>query len=100
MSGTEWEYLNALEASQLSPNNRPLILVYRRTEDIQLNPTDGDIEIKIQQHEQVERFFQAHFETLDGSFKSGYNQYENPSDFRTKFNQQIQEVLDQFLNPD
>src|SRR5512144_2335973 len=47
LSGTEWEYLNALEAAERQ--GKPVISVYRRTEKITLVPDDQDLEMKLQQ---------------------------------------------------
>lgn len=54
-SGTEWEYLNALEAAERQ--GKPAVLVYRRTEKINLDPDDPDFELKLQQRRQVKQFF-------------------------------------------
>lgn len=43
-SGTEWEYLNALEAAE--KHEKPAVLVYRRTEKIALDPDDPDFDSK------------------------------------------------------
>src|SRR5512144_1325207 len=47
LSGTEWEYLNALEAAE--KQGSPKILVYRRTERIPLYPDDPDFAANTQQ---------------------------------------------------
>jgi hypothetical protein len=45
LSGTEWEYLNALEASQ--QEGRPKVLVYRRTEEPRFGADDPAIGPKV-----------------------------------------------------
>ena len=44
LSGTEWEYLDALEAAERS--GKPEVLVYRRTEDALAEPDDPEFEDK------------------------------------------------------
>ncbi|MFO1434589.1 MAG: SUMF1/EgtB/PvdO family nonheme iron enzyme [Candidatus Competibacteraceae bacterium] len=95
LSGTEWEYLNALEAAERQ--GKPTILVYRRTEKITLDPDDPDFEAKTQQWKLVKQFFQT-FENPDGAIKRGHNAYRLPEDFREQLNQhlraQVRELLE------
>ena len=77
-SGTEWEYLDALESARRS--GRPDILVYRRTEKCLLDPDDPQFDDRLRQRRAVESFF-AGFRNPDGSIRGGYNQYPNPESF-------------------
>jgi len=65
---TEWEYLNALEAAD--SQGKPAVLVYRRTATIALDPTDPDVDKKLQQWRLVQQFFQS-FENPDGLCEAG-----------------------------
>ena len=47
LSGTEWEYLNALESAE--SQGKPEVLVYRRTEKIVLDPDDPAFDEKSRQ---------------------------------------------------
>ncbi len=94
LSGTEWEYLNALEAAE--QHGKPAILVYRRTEKITLDPDDPDFEVKTQQWKLVKQFFQA-FENPDGSIERGCNAYRLPEDFREQLNLHLRSLVRDML---
>lgn len=95
LSGTEWEYLNALKAAEA--NGEPAILVYRRTEKIILDPDDPDRGLKLEQWDQVKQFFQS-FANPDGSIKRGYNAYLKPDDFREQLNVHLRVVVRDILD--
>ena len=78
LSGTEWEYLDALTAADRC--GRPKILVYRRTEKCLLDPDDADFDDRKRQHDQVKAFF-ATFRKPDGSIRRGVNAYAAPAAF-------------------
>lgn len=73
-SGTEYEFQQALQASQR--NGKPEILVYRRTSPISLN-ADMD------QVQKVNDFFNNQFQDSE-IITAGYNSYEDEQDFREK----------------
>jgi hypothetical protein len=73
LSGTEWEYEDAVHALQ---QPRPQVLVYRRTEEPKIGLRDLQKKEKEEQFERVEAFFGAL-----RSLKRGVNEYETPSDF-------------------
>jgi formylglycine-generating enzyme required for sulfatase activity len=79
LSGTEWEYLDALAAAEST--EKPAILVYRRTQTPSLALTDPDFEEKRRQWRLVEQFF-ATFRNSDGSIGRGWHEYSEPEDFR------------------
>lgn len=95
LSGTEWEYLNALEAAE--KHEKPAILVYRRTEKIALDPDDPAFDSKSQQWQQVKQFFQS-FANPDGSIKRGYNAYLKPDEFREQLHVHLRMVVRDILN--
>ncbi len=64
LSGTEWEYHDALQAAER--HGRPAILVYRRSEKRLLDPEEDDFEKKYRHWQQVKQFFAA-FQEPDGS---------------------------------
>jgi formylglycine-generating enzyme required for sulfatase activity len=93
-SGTEWEYLNALEAAER--RGKPEVLVYRRTEKIALDPDDPDFDLKSQQWQQVKGFFQS-FANPDGSIRRGYNSYLKPDEFREQLNLHLRSLVREIL---
>ncbi|HVO69566.1 MAG TPA: AAA family ATPase, partial [Aggregatilineaceae bacterium] len=94
LSGTEWEYENALQASRAA--NRPLVVVYRRMQDVSFNPRDPDFGPKVGQWQRVEAFFAA-FVNPDGSIRQGHNQYQTPDDFREKFETHLRGLVKRLL---
>src|ERR1035438_4637676 len=78
LSGTEWEYEDAINSTK-----RPLVLVYKRTEEPRIGLHDPDIGGKQKQLKMVERFFDQ-FQNSDGSMSGGVNLYRTPSEFRSE----------------
>jgi hypothetical protein len=79
LSGTEWEYEDALEHAKAI--GRPSILVYRRLDEPMVNPSDPEFDIKWEQFRKVEKFFEK-FRNPDGSLKGSSHPYTTPDDFR------------------
>jgi hypothetical protein len=94
LSGTEWEYLDALDAAKHC--GRPEILVYRRTENCPLYYGDPQLKDKLSQCEHVEAFF-ASFRNPDGSIRSGYNEYPAPEAFRRDLDLHLRSVIGRLL---
>lgn len=95
LSGTEWEYLNAFDAA--NDSDRPILIVYRRTDDIALNPRDPDFMTKYEQFQRVEDFFVS-FTNPDGSIKQGYNTYRTLDNFREAFDAHIRTLIERILD--
>ncbi|MGB7990722.1 MAG: SUMF1/EgtB/PvdO family nonheme iron enzyme [Candidatus Methylophosphatis roskildensis] len=94
LSGTEWEYLDALDAAKRC--GRPEILVYRRTEKCPLYPDDAQFDDKLSQYKNVQTFFAA-FRNPDGSIRSGYNQYPAPEAFGRQLDLHLRSVIGRLL---
>lgn len=91
-SGTEWEYEDALQ----SPH-KPEILVYRRTSNSILDPDRPDYQDALAQLRRVDDFFAA-FQNVDGSFRRGFNSYQDPEDFRRQFEFHLRGVIKRLLD--
>ncbi len=78
LSGTEWEYEDAISASP-----PPLVLVYRRRTKVVSDLDDSLYEQKRSQYKLVKQFFDR-FKNPDGSLKGGFTEYETPQDFRDR----------------
>jgi hypothetical protein len=87
LSGTEWEFEDAINASP-----RPEIFVYRRMEDYRINVKDPNWTEKRRQYELVEQFFE-NFKNPDGSFRRGWTPYDAPTDFKTRFANDLKSIL-------
>jgi hypothetical protein len=96
VSGTEYEYLDALRAAQRTDS--PKILIYRRTEIPHLPVTLSANEASEarEQWSRVEAFF-AGLKNEDGSLRTGYHQHEKPEDFRKLLSQHLEAVVHSML---
>lgn len=94
LSGTEWEYVNALKAYQR--NGKPAVWVYRRRGAPQFAVNDPELAAKQDQWQKLETFFTS-FTNPDGSLAGGINNYEAPDDFRQQFEHHLRDRLDKLL---
>jgi hypothetical protein len=91
LSGTEYEYLDALSAKP-----PPNILVYKRKTKPPLDLDDAHAEEKLQQYNLVKKFF-GRFQSGDGSLTGGYAEYETPQEFRDRLRRDLRRYIDQKL---
>lgn len=97
LSGTEWEYLDAITAAASTHTPPcPQVIVYRRTEEIVLKPSDPAFMQRYEQWQRVEEFFRS-FINPDGSIRQGYNTYQTPDDFRQKFETHLRALIPRFI---
>ncbi len=94
LSGTEWEYLNALKGYR--NNSRRGVWVYRRRGAPKFALDDPDLPEQQEQWNKLQKFFAA-FINPDGSLAGGINYYEAPDDFRRQFEHHLRDRLDKFL---
>jgi formylglycine-generating enzyme required for sulfatase activity len=94
LSGTEWEYFNALEGYK--SDRKPAVWIYRRNGAPQLAVDDPERDAKIDQWQMLEGFFAA-FTNPDNSLAGGINYYEKPDDFRQNFENHLRDRLDKLL---
>lgn len=98
VTGTEWEYEDALRAHE--QRGVPDLLVYRRFAEgfarfsraEQLDQIRG-------QWEALQRFWQRHFEGPDGRFKAAFNQFVSLDEFETQLEAHLRELLRRRLPP-
>lgn len=95
LSGTEWEYLDAVNSTW---QPKPRVLLYRRTEEPKIGLRDPKKKEKEEQFELVEAFF-ARFCNPDGSIKAGVNEYATPTEFKELLRQHLDEILHRLLPP-
>jgi hypothetical protein len=95
LSGTEWEYLDALDAAQR--DGKPAVVVYRRTEDPALKMSDRQFEEKRRQWQLVDQFFAA-FRNPDGSIQRGCNEYQRPEDLKQQLEVHLKSIIGPLLD--
>lgn len=91
LSGTEWEFWDAARAAHL--NQKPDILVYRRTEKILLDPDASDYDERFEQYRNVKLFFANFRDPNTGAHRKGFNEYASAADFQKIFENDIRELL-------
>lgn len=94
-SGTEYEFLDAMNAAKKT--GKPDVLVYRRKKPPDVNLADPQRKEKEKQWDLVEEFF-AEFRNPDGSFKSFYKEYDEPSNFRDLLDGDPRDCITKYLD--
>jgi LuxR family glucitol operon transcriptional activator len=89
-SGTEWEYENAITGYE--QKGHPLVLLYRRMENVQFSPDDPQAQEKFTQYIALQNFFNS-LTSPDGTIKRGYNQYQTVRDFKEVLENHLRRVL-------
>jgi hypothetical protein len=98
LSGTEWEFVDAIHAAHASTANpaRPQVVVYRRTEKVAFDPDDLQFDSKTEQWRRVKAFFN-NFSAPDGSILRGYNQYDTPEKFRLEIETHLRKLVKRLM---
>lgn len=94
LSGTEWEFENALTSANI--RGKPLILVYRRTDDVLISVNDEEFLENYEQWKRVNSFFDK-FKNPDGSIIHSINTYSTPADFSKKLEIHLRELISRLL---
>ncbi len=89
LSGTEWEFENALAA------NKP-VFVYRRTEKVLLDPDDPDFDEKLTQKRRVDAFFER-FRGEGGRILRACATYASPADLLDRLRADVERYLSELL---
>ena len=97
LSGTEWEFLNALEGYRDNPDLA--IWLYHRTEKLQVDLDDPQLDAKRQQMLAVKAFID-NLNNDDGSIQGGRNDYADPATFEREFESHLRRYLDAALASD
>ena len=99
VTGTEWEYEQALNARE-SRGGVPDLLIYRKFADGQATFSRIEqLEQIRQQWDALQAFWQRHFETPDGQFKAAFNRFNTLDEFEVQFEQHLREMLRRRLPP-
>lgn len=94
-SGTEWEFVNAMQAAQAFQH--PRVFVFRKIAQPPFLMDDPNINDKMIQAQRVTRFF-TQFEANNQSYlKKSYDKYTTLDQFREKILAVFSTVVDEFL---
>ncbi|MCG6984690.1 MAG: hypothetical protein LJE61_05740 [Thiocapsa sp.] len=92
MTGTEWEFIDAVRAS--SRSGSPEVLVYKKAAPrlVDVNNTEATREALADRH-RLDEFFRAHFFNPDGSFSRAFRQFGNDRALRDLLDAQLRKLL-------
>jgi len=92
VTGTEWEYEEALKAAR--EVGKPDLLVYRSREDARVGTLDADRRRKdIEQLEELDRFWSRHFAN-QGSYLGAYTEFSSGAEFAAAFDGHLRKLID------
>jgi hypothetical protein len=94
LSGTEYQWVDAMQAA--AQCGRPVVLTYRRSEEVRLDPGSPDFDACLEQYERVRAFFDS-FTEPDGSIRCRYHLYEKPADFEQLFEEHLLQKINGLL---
>jgi WD40 repeat protein/uncharacterized protein YigA (DUF484 family) len=97
MTGTEWEFVDAVEAS--ARTGSPEVLVYKKTSPrmVDVNNAEATREALADMH-RLEEFFRKHFFNPDGSFSRAFRQFGNDRAFRELVETQLRKLLNRRIS--
>lgn len=97
MTGTEWEFIDAVRAS--SRIGGPEVLVYKKTAPrlVDVNNTDATREALADRH-RLDEFFGRHFFNPDGSFSRAFRQFGNDRALRDLLDAQLRKLLNRRIS--
>ncbi len=97
MTGTEWEFVDAVEAS--ARQDSPEVLVYRKIAPrlVDINNAEA-IRAAVADRDRLEVFFRAHFFNPDGSFRRAFRQFDHDAAFRDLVETQLRKLLNRRIS--
>ena len=95
LSGTEWEYLDAVTEER--KHGKPITLIYRRTEEPRIDLKDRK---QVTQYHAVLDFFDQFRDPKTGALLGGVNEYTTPEDLRLKLLIELRQLVDRVLSSD
>ncbi len=97
MTGTEWEFVNAVEASAQTGN--PEVLVYKKTTPKLVDITDAALAREaVDDRRRLEDFFRTHFFFDDNSFRRAFRTFDNATAFRELVSTQLRKLLNRRIS--
>lgn len=97
MTGTEWEFVDAVEASARSGS--PEVLVYRKTAPCLVDVNNPEVAREaLADRSRLEAFFRTHFFNPDGSFRRAFRQFGNDHSFRELIETQLRKLLNRRIS--
>ena len=97
VTGTEWEYEEALKATQAV--GTPDLLVYRSREDARVGTLDTERRRQaIEQLEALDRFWSRHFAN-QGTYLGAYTEFASGTEFAAAFEKHLRKLIEKRIAP-
>ncbi len=97
MTGTEWEFVDAVEASARA--GQPEVLVYKKTTPRLIDITNAEATREaVADRERLEAFFRTHFFNPDGSFRRAFRQFDSDRALRELVEVQLRKLLNRRIS--
>jgi WD40 repeat protein/TPR repeat protein len=97
VTGTEWEYEEALKAAR--EVGTPDLLVYRSREDARVRTLDSERRRKdIEQLEELDRFWSRHFAN-QGTYLGAYTEFTSGAEFAAAFEKHLRKLIEKRIAP-
>jgi len=97
MTGTEWEFVNAADASVDS--GIPEILVYKKTAPQLIDITDAGTAFEaVEDRRRLDEFFRSHFYNEDNTFRRAFRTFDDDAAFRELVEVQLRKLLNRRIS--
>ncbi|MCG6941980.1 MAG: WD40 repeat domain-containing protein [Thiohalocapsa sp.] len=97
MTGTEWEFVNAVEASARA--GTPEVLVYKKTAPKLVDITDAATAREaVEDRRRLDEFFRTHFFNEDNTFRRAFRVFDGDAAFRELVETQLRKLLNRRIS--
>jgi len=97
MTGTEWEFVNAVEASARA--GTPEVLVYKKTAPKLVDITDAaSAREAVEDRRRLDDFFRIHFFNEDNSFRRAFRTFDGDATFHELVEVQLRKLLNRRIS--
>lgn len=97
MTGTEWEFVNAVEGSGSAGN--PEVLVYKKTAPRLVDITDAEAARQaVDDRRRLDEFFRRHFFNEDNTFRRAFRTFDSDAGFRDLLEVQLRKLLNRRIS--
>jgi hypothetical protein len=97
MTGTEWEFVDAVEAS--ARNGIPEVLVYKKTAPRLVDITDGvRAHQAVEDRRRLDEFFRSNFFNEDNTFRRAFRTFDSDASFRELLEVQLRKLLNRRIS--
>ena len=97
MTGTQWEFVNAVEAS--SGHGHPEVLVYKKNTPRFVDITNAEATREaLEDRRRLEEFFRANFFNPDESFRRAFRTFDSDAGFRDLVEGQLRKLLNRRIS--